>query len=346
MHEDIECKLIHTTEELHAFVPQWIALWREDLHATPFQSPEWLLPWWHQFGQPDLRAATISQDHRLIGFLPFYIYREPRTGERQLLPLGVGTTDYLDGIFSSACTPEHVQAALDLLCAQKNRDVMFASQLLPHSKLFQALRQSADSGIRRFDGEPCSRMPAVLLAELPQKIRRNAMYYRNRALRLGKLELTIADESNWAESFDALERLHKERWESCGQTGVLADERVLAWHREALPMLHRSGMLRLCSLRLNGEIIAVLYSLIDPPSRSTRTQYFYLPAYSTKYAELRPGTLLLAMATEYAAKEGVQTIDMLRGEEAYKRLWHLERVPTYGFALPNVHAIRGIGTAA
>jgi CelD/BcsL family acetyltransferase involved in cellulose biosynthesis len=36
---------------------------------------------------------------------------------------------------------------------------------------------------------------------------------------------------------------------------------------------------------------------------------------------------------EQAAAEGVQTIDMLRGDEAYKRIWHFEPVPTYGFAL-------------
>jgi CelD/BcsL family acetyltransferase involved in cellulose biosynthesis len=96
-------------------------------------------------------------------------------------------------------------------------------------------------------------------------------------------------------------------------------------------------MLRLSSLSLNSETIGVLYSLIDPPSRLTRTQYFYLTAYSTGHAELRPGTLLLALAIERAAEEEVWTIDMLRGDEAYKQIWHLERVPTYGFAvsLPN-----------
>ncbi|HET9087969.1 MAG TPA: GNAT family N-acetyltransferase, partial [Acidobacteriaceae bacterium] len=96
-----------------------------------------------------------------------------------------------------------------------------------------------------------------------------------------------------------------------------------------------------CSLRLNGEIIGVLYSLIDPPraSRSAhriaRTQYFYLTAYSLQHADLRPGTLLLALAIEQAANEGVQTIDMLRGDEAYKQIWHLTRTPTAGFTVRN-----------
>ena len=64
-----------------------------------------------------------------------------------------------------------------------------------------------------------------------------------------------------------------------------------------------------------------------------RTQYFYLTAFSGEHAELRPGTLLLAYAIEHAAQEGVAIIDMLRGEEAYKQLWHLEPAPTCGLEI-------------
>lgn len=177
-------------------------------------------------------------------------------------------------------------------------------------------------------------MRAVTMADLPVKIRRNAMYYRNRAMRRGLLELTVADSTNWEETFDALTLLHTKRWQSSGEPGVLADSKVLAWHREALPLLQASGILRLCSLRLNGEIIGVLYSLIDPPPHSARTQYFYLTAFSREHADLRPGTLLLGFAIEHAALEGVQIVDMLRGDEPYKKIWHVESIPTYAFSLP------------
>lgn len=344
MPSGIDCKLIRTTAELEAFQPQWSALWLEDSHAMPFQRPEWLLPWWHQFGRPDLRAIAVSQHGRLVALFPFYIYREPNSGERQLLLLGVSTTDYLDGIFSPDCTREHVQAALDFLQAEGDWDVLHAGQLLPHSMLFQTFQ--CQSNVQRWSGESCSRMRAVTIAELPVKIRRNAMYYRNRAMRRGNLEFTVEDPSNWVETFDALERLHTTRWQRSGQPGVLADPRVLACHREALPLLQQNGILRLCSLRLDGEIIGVLYSLIDPPSRAERTQYFYLTAFSPEHAELRPGTLLLGFAIEHAAQEGVRTIDMLRGDEAYKKIWHVESIPTYAFTLPFAAGNVGIGCMA
>ena len=331
MPEPLQYKWIRNTRDLEALAPLWMPLWQQDQHATPFQSAEWLVPWWHSFGD-ELRSMAICQGDALLGLLPFYVYREPRSGERQLLPLGVGTSDYLDGIFAPQCGMDEIANALQTVCSDDDWDALYLSQLRAGSKLLHALNPSArDTGL--IEGQSCSRMPAVTMSQLPQKIRRNAMYYRNRALRAGSLEFTIADESNWEEAFAALQRLHTERWRDRGETGVLSDERVARWHQQALPQLQRAGLLRLCSLRWNGEIIGVVYSLIDPPGRPERTQYFYITAYSIDHADLRPGTILTALAIEHAANEGVRTVDMLRGDEEYKKLWHTERVQTYGMVL-------------
>lgn len=322
-------EVLRTTAELEAFRPAWEELWAADPNATPFQHPDWLLPWWHQFGRRDLRAVVTQEQGRAIAFLPFYIYCDPDSRQRRLLMLGVGTTDYLDGVFSPECSAEHVRAALDTLRLEGGWDVMYAGQLRPESLLFQALQSSAPA--ERFTGESCWRMRAVAVPELPVKIRRNAMYYRNRARRLGPLETQTANASNWPQFFDALVRLHTDEWRSRGEPGVLADPRVLAWHREAIPRLQSHALLRLCSLHLNGEVLGVAYSLADPAGRRRRTQYFYLPGLSGRHAGLRPGTLLLAHISEDAAREGTEMIDMLRGDEDYKKIWHAEPFATYGF---------------
>lgn len=341
MFSGVTYHFLRSAEELRACIPRWRALWRDDPQATPFQSPEWLVPWWHQLGQDDLRAVAIARDNSWIGFLPFHLFHDPYTGERQLLPLGFSSSDYLDGLFAPACTGMQIREALSLLLSEPGWDVFSAAQMPAHSRLFHAVRQMNEPRFRPFEAESCSRMRAVCMAELPQKIRRNAVYYRNRAQRRGSLELQCADAGNWAESFGALCRLHTESWLERGEPGVLADERVLAWHCEALPQLEQCGLLRLCSLRLDGEIIGVLYSLVDPPWRPARTQYFYLTAFSTRLPDLRADTLLLALAIERAATEGVEIIDMLRGHEAYKQPWRLEWTATRGFALENTvgHAV-------
>lgn len=347
MPEGIHLDLLRTNRELEQFIPQWRSLWREDGNATPFQSPEWLLPWWHQFGQPELRAVVIANCASPIAFLPGYIYPEPVSGERQLLLLGAGTSDYLDGIFSPRCKAEHIHAAFCLLEESGGWDTFHAVQLRAQSPLLQAARTAADFPVRFFPGENCSRMPALPMAQLPVKIRRNAMYYRNRASRRGRLQLVSADMQTWPLGFDALVRLHTERWQSCGEPGVLADSRVLNCHREAIPQLLQAGMLRLDWLTLDEEIIAAVVAFMDPswasfqPSRM-QSMYIYMLAHSIRHAEFRPGTVLLALASEKAAAEGFQQIDFLRGEEPYKNLWHVETVPTFGFAMAGSAKQRGL----
>lgn len=286
------------------------------------------MPWWRHFGTDELCSVVIRRDGAVIGFLPLYVYWESRKNERQILPIGVGTTDYLGGVFSPECSAEDIFAGLAFIRDHVNHHRLYLAQMPADSRILAAVDQSSGENLFLSSSEPCSRMPAVIMAELPQKIRRNAMYYRNRAQRQGKLELLFADESNWHQIYGELCRLHTARWQSRGEQGVLVDERVIAWHQDAIPMLLSAGTLRLAALRLNQETIAVLYSLIDREGED-RTQYFYITAYSPDHADLRPGTLLIACAVEHAAQEGVGVIDMLRGDEGYKQIWHMERVPTW-----------------
>ncbi|WP_109486592.1 GNAT family N-acetyltransferase [Occallatibacter savannae] len=344
MQSAVQYRFLKSSEDLERFVPAWRSLWARDPDALPFQSPEWLLPWWRQFGNDELCAVVMERDGQAIGFLPFYVYEDAKARKRQLLPIGVGTTDYLDGVFAPECATEEIGGAVEFLLDGVEHDEFCATQVPGHSRMLEGMRKQglgtreeglgvgAEGGpVFLSEAEGCSRMAAVRMGELPQKIRRNAMYYRNRALREGKLELVAADESNWEEIFERLRRLHRERWQTRGEEGVLVDERVVDWHRDAIPLLLEAGLLRLIALKLNGEVIAVLYSLIDRerPGRNGRTQYFYITAYSPDHAELRPGTLLIAYAVERAAGEGVATIDMLRGDEGYKQIWHMEKTPTW-----------------
>jgi CelD/BcsL family acetyltransferase involved in cellulose biosynthesis len=277
--------------------------------------------------------VTVWSGETLVGLLPMYVYVDQVSGERQLLMVGAGTSDYLDGVFREGCSTEWILGAIEAMCAEGGWDVGHFTQLRAESPLRRVLGAMGEERARPYPGEQCSECPAVGIAELPSKVRANVRYYRNYAIGRGALDLTVADAGNWSESFDLLVRFHTERWEGAGEAGVLADPLVLAWHRKAMPPMLASDLLRLYRLHLDGEVIAVLYAMVDPVGRAGRTVYLYLMGHSQEHAELRPGTLLTAMAMESAAAEGVRTVDMLRGEEVYKQFWRVKRVPTYGFAL-------------
>lgn len=326
--------ILRSTAELEALVPEWTVLWEADPHATPFQHPAWLLPWWHHFGQPDLRVLVLRGDGgRLAAIVPMYVYCEPKSGERQLLLVGAGTSDYLDGVFARSLAAGELARALAELLREPGWDVAHLTQLREASLLLAAVGLIGSAVVETYAGEATSRCAATAVSGLPSKVRREVLFAKNAAIAHGRLELVAAAGEAIVSAFDDLVRTHTERWQQAGEPGVLANAAVLAWHREALPLLHAAGLLRLMSLRLGGEGLGTLYSLVDPPSRAERTQYFYLMGFELARAELQPGRLLTAYAVEHATGEGVRTIDMLRGDETYKRFWHAERVPTHGFAL-------------
>src|SRR3954449_11722497 len=89
---------------LEQLAPEWEALWRRTPSATPFQSPAWLIPWWHAFAPGALFVITVRQAGRLIGLAPFYI--EHGDLGRRVLPIGISISDYLDVLLDPECAPE------------------------------------------------------------------------------------------------------------------------------------------------------------------------------------------------------------------------------------------------
>lgn len=171
MQNCITCRIVRDFEELQAAVPAWRALWLSDPHAKPFQSPEWLLPWARQFARSDLRTVMVCDRGALIAVLPFYRYLEPQSREHQLLFLGAGTSDYLDGAYGPNCAAEHIQAGLGQLCCEDDWGSLCAFQLTEASKMRDALGSMRSDGLRQIPAESCFRIPAVPLAHLPRSIR-------------------------------------------------------------------------------------------------------------------------------------------------------------------------------
>src|SRR4051794_13177480 len=86
---------LYGLEELR---PKWLELWQSCPRATPFQAPQWLLPWTrHLFSGGQIRALAIRDAGTLIGFAPLF-----RWGihERTVSFMGAGISDYGDLLFA------------------------------------------------------------------------------------------------------------------------------------------------------------------------------------------------------------------------------------------------------
>lgn len=300
------------TGVLEPLAGEWRELWLA-CGAAPFQAPEWLIPWAKAFGA-EPRVLAWRAEGRLVGLAPFWIHREPE-GDRKLLLMGCGSSDYLDILVLENFKAAVLDGIRDWLNeTQKEWDRCNLTQLPPESALLELA--PAD---HRQPGEACpvlSLEGAGLEDYAPTRQLEKLRYYRRRSAKQGAVEMIRGTEATAAGLMERLFELHAARWRERGEDGVLGQEAVRAFHFEEASRMASAGMLRLYGMRLNGELIAVLYGFASP-----RRTYYYLSGFDPKHEKLSPGTMLVGYAIEQALAEGHEAFEFLRGREAYKYAW-------------------------
>lgn len=298
-------------------VPEWEGLWREVPDATPFQSPAWLASWWSSFGNDAPLVLTARGGGRLVAVLPLYIYDEPEC--RKALPIGIGLSDYLDALVD----PRHSGATdllLEALAEHRGWDECYIPDLPPGSAL-RAARPPANIIEQRSRGETCPvlTLPATVagLREVVlRKAWRDLRQARRRAAAVGTTEAVRADARTFSHFMRDFFRLHETRWRPIAGHGVCADPVVRDFHLSAAQSMLNAGMLRLYLLRVGASTAAAYYGFT-----AKRTAYAYLGGFDPQFAELSPGTQIVAHAIEEAVREGAREFHFLRGGEAYKYAW-------------------------
>lgn len=313
-------EVVRETARLEELAPAWGRLWREDGDAGVFASPAWLVPWWRHIGSQAGRLLTVAvwEGEALVALLPLYVYGDA-AGVRHLFPLGIATTDVLTGLGRDAGA---VRAAWREVAATAGEwDLAELPQLPEGAPLLVEAGRGWEE--ERGEAEPCLVLALSregLASSVPARMRQNLQYYRRRAERQGRVRIFAADEGSWEGVLGALLRLHAARWGERGEDGVLADEAVVAAHRESVPWLLREGLLRMYALEVDGAVVAVHYGLMGKAGADRRASY-YLGGFDPAWNGLSPGTLLVGHAIERAIEEGCGIFDFLRGREPYKYLW-------------------------
>jgi len=312
----LRTEIIRDTAQLAGLVPEWRDLWRRSEMATPFQSPDWLLPWWDVFAPGELRCIAAYAGERLIALAP--LYREDGICGARLLPLGISLSDYLDVLVDSA-HPDSVNALASSIGDMEDIEAVEWGEMQPDA---EALRLSPPAGWEavRTAASPC---PVVALPETPEQLRgvilpsrrQHLRTARNRAARCGETVILQGDEDNWGALLNKLVRLHTASSLKRGGD-VFSDQRVAQFHAATLPDLAKDGVVRLYALSIDGKIAAVYYGF-----QHRESAYAYQCGYDPAFAFQSPGTLLIAHALEQAIREGAREFHFLRGNEPYKYEW-------------------------
>jgi CelD/BcsL family acetyltransferase involved in cellulose biosynthesis len=294
---------------------EWRDLFDRVADATPFQSPDWLLPWWESFRPGTLAIIALRVEGRLAALAPLYV--EDGAQAVRLLPLGISLSDFSDILVEpaahSAVRPALAEA-IARLCPEAAR--LDLGDLRPSAR---ALELPAVPGWRR-EEQPHEACPVLDLEHgfdsVPSLRRRKLRMARHRAERSGGLTLSEPGPDQAGDFLDMLADLHGTRWESRGEGGVLGDPRVVAFHRAALPGLLARGFADCRLLHIGGRLAGAYYGLWRGEEACA-----YLSGFDPAFHREAPGTLLVGDAIERACERGARRFHFLRGREAYKYDW-------------------------
>jgi CelD/BcsL family acetyltransferase involved in cellulose biosynthesis len=293
--------VIDSVEGLEALRPEWWELFKCCPGATPFQSPQWLVPWTrHLYGGGEIWVLAIRKDGKLVGFAPLFCWG---TSKRSVSFLGAGISDYGDFLFAPELENDCAAAVWSFVNSRQDRwDVLDLQELRRESRLLE-----------RSQAEECSVCPVLDLSTYPEcmdhKHRTDVRRAQNKLRKQSDLQFSFADGSNFSGHLDEFFRLYGARW------GAI-DDSLFRFHNEVAAEFLAAGLLRLCLLRVDNVPAAAIYSFI-----TGTTLYCYLSGYDPAMAKLSPGAVLLAWLIEQAAGEGIREVDFLRKPEAYKYLW-------------------------
>jgi|GEM_PF-118212 len=317
----LEIEEIVTREAWAAIESEWRDLIERCPDATPFQSPDWLLPWWDHFGRGDLWVLCVRRRGRLKGLVPLFVHEHERRKAAQISLAGMGNSDYLTPLIEPEDGREAAELLLRHLAARRDKwRVADLQALSPDSPLLLAA-QGAGLRVRILRQDVCPvlslpRRGAELMTQLPAKLRRDLRRSRRALESRGEIRVERARMETLADSLEALFRLHGSRWEKKNEPGVLRDSEVQSFQMEASVRLLRAGVLRLDVLFWKEQAAAAIWWM-----NWRRRAYLYLSGFSPGLEDWSPGAVLLQTVLERAIAEGVREADFLRGGEAYKYAW-------------------------
>ncbi|WP_380161337.1 GNAT family N-acetyltransferase [Kineococcus sp. R86509] len=315
-------------------VPEWRVL-ATRAGQPPFTGPDWLRAVHTHLGVGEPLLVSVRRDGRLLAFGAFALLGGPRP---LLTFLGSGASDYaavLADPDAGIPTGRLLAAVVDGAVREAPGAVLDLEQVPAEGELPELLTEWA---YRRGYAVRTLPQATVHALELPETVAehdaalgRHARHEERRQWRrLAELgDLVVVDDlldglsdlrdhdpdaaadrldelvAELAEVDDAHPRAAYRRRPWRGASG-----RTLTEVLRTTP----AGVVQLSGLRLDGELVAYAFCLAGP-----KALHGYVQSYRARYAATGPGSLLLLRIRRRALLSGYRELDLLRGDEAYKR---------------------------
>jgi len=319
-------QLIRRTDELEAIADQWRGL----TLPSPLQSPDWLIPWWQVYGGGNRELAVLAvyeNDGRLVGLCPWYVETRPTGRSLRWLGDGAACSDHAGIGFARNAAPDVTGTIVDWILHADPR--CWSRMTLEAVDADNRLLEPLVSGVERRGWLITTRAePGSCSIALPQSWddylmmvsknhRKRCRKWQREFFDTGRARVEVATEP--ADAFAAFEQLvllHNRRRQSAGSCGAFEDARFLRFHQLAIHRLARRGAVQLRLLRVDGQLVAAEYLLVDDDAL-----YAYQSGLCDVGAAVSAGSLSILSLVRSAIDEGRSRVDLLRGAEPYKLSW-------------------------
>lgn len=314
---------VSQARDLAALARPWRSLVEVSRLPGPFCNFDWQFEWWRALGPGrTLRTLVATEAGQVVGLLP--AFEERIDGARTLALIGSrgGGGDYL----AAPSRDRRVERALVEAAFSLDVDLIELDDLDatgPLRATAQAVAFDRGANAIVLERFPCPRISlspgfATLLSRSGRK---DNLRRRRRWLEAQpgyRIECETSPEAV-APFLARFARLHAARWASEGGSQAFSDERLMSFHRQVARRMADEDALRLWTLHVGSEAVAVAWTF-DDRDRAVYYQSGFLPAWGSRSV----GLVLFARFVEDACERGLREVDLLRGAEPYKFEWTRE----------------------
>lgn len=312
---------------------EWDALLEESNQRVFFLRWGWNRAWWRAFRPAGSRLFIITcRDElgRLAGLAPFYLIQRRTAGiphVREVMFLGTGifmqTSEYLDVIARRGMEEEVAEAVAGYLRENKQWDRLWMNEVPSASSILSKFERALGAEAEIC---PCNRSHYIDTTtdweEFRQSLSRSTRKHLTRQMRrfLEKYECDfnrVSTPEQLGPAMDALVSLHQARWTSKGEPGSFALPGFEELLREAARHALSKGLLRLWTLKLNGEMAAVRLAFLD-----NGAVHAFQGGFDPAHAKESLGSVMLGMCIKDCLDDAeVREYDFMGGTDSYKDWW-------------------------
>ncbi|MES2606239.1 MAG: GNAT family N-acetyltransferase [Pseudomonadota bacterium] len=300
-----------------AVIPEWEALALKT-HAVPFLRPAYVSAWWRAFSVAGSRLVLwqARRHGRLVALLPMMQtgntlrtatnYHTPQTGI--IADSDEAAAALLHALLQNANVAQVVLAGLDTLsrdpaiCRQAVRDAGHRLLALPHERATYVTTQQGWQAYGKKLGK-----------EFRAEIRRT----RRRLEEQGTLTVEFGNgDSQLDARLEEALAVEAAGWKQRNGTSIQSSPREARFYRDLAHWAARENMLRLCFLRLDGNVIAMMFAF-----ENQQQWHLLKTGYDEAYARFSAGKLMLHDCLQHCFETGMQRIEIHGDAAPHKMRW-------------------------